>query len=273
MVGLSSEVGRFGWYTTAAVNRIGAVSPAARSRPKITPVVIPESAWGRTMRRIVCQRVPPNEMLTTRNALGTVRRASSEALIITGSVMIPNVSPPAMTLTPNFMKITKAPSPNKPYTTDGIPARLMMAIRMLRVQPVICGVLGEVDGCAYPDGYGKQGSHKCEQHRAQNRRVYPSRFQSVGWEAGDKFPGDRGYALNYDITQNEQDRQHRQYGNQGHHGEPKPLHGFPLADPDIHCFHDRIRSDRLRWRNMNAEATRLITREIKNSKMPIKKST
>jgi hypothetical protein len=76
------------------VNRMGAVSPAARSSPRMTPVNIPGKASGSTIRWIVCQRVPPREMLTVRNACGTDRRASSAVLMMTGSVMIESREPP-----------------------------------------------------------------------------------------------------------------------------------------------------------------------------------
>ncbi len=99
----------------------------------MTPVRMPGSASFRTMRRIVCQRVAPTDILTVRNACGTARRASSEVLMMTGMVMIERVNEAARMLVPNLRKMTKRPRPKRPYTTDGIPARLMMAMRMRRV--------------------------------------------------------------------------------------------------------------------------------------------
>ena len=77
MVASSGEPGRRGRKNAAPVNRMGAVSPAARSRPRITPVRMPGRACGRTMRRMVCHLVPPRLMLTTRKLCGTARSASS----------------------------------------------------------------------------------------------------------------------------------------------------------------------------------------------------
>ena len=134
MVGSNGEVGNRGRKNAAPVKRMGAVSPAARSSPRITPVRIPGSAWGNMIRQIVCQRVAPKETLTTRNSLGTDRKASSQVLMMTGNVMIERVREADRMLVPNFRNRTNKPNPKRPYTTEGIPARLMIAIRITLVQ-------------------------------------------------------------------------------------------------------------------------------------------
>ncbi len=134
MVGARIELGNLGKKNAAAVKRMGAVSPAARSSPRMTPVMIPGNDCGKTILRIVCHLVAPTEILTTRNDCGTARKASSDVLMMTGRVMIDRVKEPANMLVPNLRKITNKPNPNKPYTTDGIPARLIIAIRMALVQ-------------------------------------------------------------------------------------------------------------------------------------------
>ena len=63
---------------------------------------------------MVCQRVPPSEMLTVRKDCGTARRASSAVLMMTGRVMMESVSEAARMLVPNFRKSTNSPSPNSP---------------------------------------------------------------------------------------------------------------------------------------------------------------
>ena len=112
---------------------MGAVSPAARSSPRITPVMMPGSALGSTTLRMVCHFVPPRLMLTVRKLCGTDRSASSAVLMITGSVMIASVSDPARIDDPMPSASTNSPSPNRPYTIDGTPARLMIARRIMRV--------------------------------------------------------------------------------------------------------------------------------------------
>jgi hypothetical protein len=134
IVGSNIEFGNLGRKKAAAVNRIGAVSPAARSNPRITPVMIPGKDCGMTIFRMVCQRVAPTEMLTTLNSCGTALKASSAVLMITGSVIIDRVKDPARILVPNLRKITNIPNPNSPYTTDGIPAKFIIAIRIALVQ-------------------------------------------------------------------------------------------------------------------------------------------
>ena len=100
------DVGKVGRKNAAPVNRIGAVSPAARSSPRMTPVRIPGNASFKTMRRIVCQRVAPREMLTVRNAWGTARKASSAVLMMTGRVMMDRVSDAARMDVPKLRKST-----------------------------------------------------------------------------------------------------------------------------------------------------------------------
>ena len=110
----NGEWGKRGRKKAAPVNRIGAVSPAARSNPRITPVSMPGNASLRTIRLIVCQRVAPSEMLTVRNAWGTERNDSSAVLMMTGKVMIESVKEAARMDVPKFKKMTKRPRPNKP---------------------------------------------------------------------------------------------------------------------------------------------------------------
>ena len=93
---------------------MGAVSPAARPKPRITPVRMPGSAWGSTWWRIVCQREAPRLRLTVRNCCGTARIASSVVLMTTGSVMMPKVSDPARIDVPKPINSTNAPRPKSP---------------------------------------------------------------------------------------------------------------------------------------------------------------
>ena len=107
-------LGKVGRKNAATVNKIGAVSPAARSSPRITPVKIPGSACGKTILRIVCHLVPPKLILTVRKLCGTDRNASSAVLMITGSVMIDSVNEPARIDEPNPSASTNNPNPNSP---------------------------------------------------------------------------------------------------------------------------------------------------------------
>ena len=47
--------------------------------------------------------------------------------------LLVNVSEPARMDVPSCRKSTKRPSPNSPYTTEGMPAKLMIASRIARV--------------------------------------------------------------------------------------------------------------------------------------------
>ncbi len=54
--------------------------------------------------------------------------------MITGRVMIDRVKEADRMLVPKRKKRTNRPSPKSPYTTDGMPARLMIATRIRRVR-------------------------------------------------------------------------------------------------------------------------------------------
>ena len=134
MVASKMDWGRRGRKKTAPVNRIGAVSPAARSSPRMTPVRMPGKASFKTMRRMVCQRVRAERNTHSSKALrnraqclfgGTDndRQGHDRQSKGCGENGCAKVQKTARTI----------PRPNSPYTTDGIPARLMIAIRMVRV--------------------------------------------------------------------------------------------------------------------------------------------
>src|SRR5450759_2368284 len=91
---LSSTDDAGGAEKKAAVNMIGAVSPAARDRPRIEPVTTPGAAAGRTTRYVVRQRDAPSASDAWRRSLGTCRSASSVAVMMTGSVRHASVSDP-----------------------------------------------------------------------------------------------------------------------------------------------------------------------------------
>ena len=100
----------------------------------------------------------------------------------TGRVMIARVIAPARMLTPRCMKMTNAPNPNKPYTTEGMPARLMMAMRIARVQRLSCGVFCQVDRCSDPQRHCQEGRDEGEQDGSKDGGIDPAAFQSIRWE-------------------------------------------------------------------------------------------
>ena len=119
------------------MNRMGAVSPAARETCKITPVKMPLIELGSTIVRIVCQRLAPMFQQASRNVIGTLARASFVLLMITGRVMIASVHEAASTDSPMPANITNAPTPNSACTMLGTPARLTTARLTIRVEPVV----------------------------------------------------------------------------------------------------------------------------------------
>ena len=91
-------------------------------------------AFGSTTARMVCQRVAPMLQHASRNAWGTAARLSRVDTITTGRVMIARVRLAARMLVPKLKNSTKAPTPNRAWTMDGTPARLMIARLMIRVR-------------------------------------------------------------------------------------------------------------------------------------------
>ncbi len=87
--------GRSDFSATAAVNMMGAVSPATLVMPRIEAVRMPENAYGRTAVRMDCHLVAPSAMDASRNPMGTAFRDSSHDVMMTGSTMMARVKPPA----------------------------------------------------------------------------------------------------------------------------------------------------------------------------------
>src|SRR2546430_9058487 len=117
----------------AAVNMMGAVSPATRAIPRIDEVKIPGRAYGKTFFRIVCHLVAPSASEPSRNPFGTARNDSSLAVMIAGRTIKPSVNQPENSETFQPKKITNNPNPNNPNTIDGTPARFRIAIRIKRM--------------------------------------------------------------------------------------------------------------------------------------------
>src|SRR5438093_8614695 len=126
---------------------MGATSPAAREIAKIAPVMIPGMAWGRTILKIVSSFEAPKARLASRRPWGMARRDSSVATITTGRVITASVKeahriegwlqfdPDEGQSRSRFRptKLMKKPTPKRPNTIDGTPARLLTAPRMKRV--------------------------------------------------------------------------------------------------------------------------------------------
>ena len=93
---------------------MGAVSPAARDTCRITPVRMPLIELGRTMVRMVCQRVAPMFQHASRNDIGTAASASRVLVMMTGSVITASVQEAASRHLPRPANSTNAPTPNSP---------------------------------------------------------------------------------------------------------------------------------------------------------------
>ena len=77
-----------------AVNKSGAVSPAARAIARSTPVTRPGKAVGSTILNITRQRGAPRAKADSRKAPGTSRRTTSAERVTTGSIKSANAKAP-----------------------------------------------------------------------------------------------------------------------------------------------------------------------------------
>jgi hypothetical protein len=104
------------------------VSPTARPIPRITAATMPDFAAGSCTCIIVCQCVMPRAKAPSLYWRGKSISDTSDMLIIVGSIIIANIIEPAMILSPGPPRLlriagTTNSKPQKPYTTDGIPAK------------------------------------------------------------------------------------------------------------------------------------------------------
>ena len=113
--------------TVPAVNNIAADSPTTRPTDKITPDNIPGIALGNTTLYNVWNLVEPKAKDASLYPSGTVFKASSVVLIITGNIIIATVRAPDNIEYFKFKTTTKKIPPNNPYIIDGIPAKLSVA--------------------------------------------------------------------------------------------------------------------------------------------------
>ena len=79
---------------------------------------------------MVCHLVAPSASEPSRKPRGTARSDSSLAVMITGRTMKASVNQPAMREMFQPSPMTKMPTPKRPKTMEGTPARLMMASRI-----------------------------------------------------------------------------------------------------------------------------------------------
>lgn len=110
----------------AAVNMIGAVSPAARPMDIIIPVSIEGRAAGSITPHMARHFPAPSPRAPSRYELGTAFRDSSHVRIMVGSISSARVNEPANTLLPSetFIVFIRNASPKSPNTIDGTPARV-----------------------------------------------------------------------------------------------------------------------------------------------------
>ena len=118
-----------------------------------------------------------------------------------------SVSAAEMMLMPNLKNRTNNPSPNRPYTTEGTPARLMIAMRMRRVHQLSCRVFGKVDARGDAERNGEDGGAEHQVEGPDDGGQDAARAHPVARHGGQEFPGDRRDPFDGDIDDDAQDGQ------------------------------------------------------------------
>jgi hypothetical protein len=122
----------------AAVNIIGAVSPTALPIERIAPVIMPDTAFGKTTLSVVVHFEAPRDNEASRKEFGTALRASSVVDMTIGRHITPRVSAPDKTETPKFKTLQKKAKPKSPNTMEGNPANVLVPVLIKLVKrPVV----------------------------------------------------------------------------------------------------------------------------------------
>jgi len=98
MVCMPSRGSRLKFFWAPAASATIMVSPIARDMPSTTAAATPDSAAGRTTRRLVCIRLAPIAKEPWRIACGTAENESSDSEAIVGMIITPSTSPAARAL-------------------------------------------------------------------------------------------------------------------------------------------------------------------------------
>ncbi len=109
---------------------IAIVSPRARPTPRMMAATMPDRAAGTVTPTIVCHRVAPSASDPSRYSLGTARMASSAMFVMVGSTITARTTDAEASPKPVLpgmekrlrVRGTNTTMPNRPYTTEGMPA-------------------------------------------------------------------------------------------------------------------------------------------------------
>ena len=134
----ASEKGNGRFTEFPHTRTIAIASPRARPIPRTTPVIIPDFAAGTVTLKIVWILLAPSAKEEFLYCCGTARNELSLILITVGKIIIANtitadnkLAPPVNRWSGSFLKINCSnlyipgfiiKIPNKPYTTEGMPA-------------------------------------------------------------------------------------------------------------------------------------------------------
>ena len=163
----------------APVNRIGAVSPAARETCRITPVRIPLIELGRTTVRIVCQRLAPMFQQASRNAIGTLASASRVLVIMTGSVITASVQDAASTDFPMSPRQHERPDAKQAMDDARHAGKIDHGQIHDPRKPVVAGIFVEINAGQHSDRRRGQQRQDDQAKSADQRRPNAARRHVV----------------------------------------------------------------------------------------------
>ena len=100
---------------------IGAVSPAARARPRSEPVRSPLQDCGRITAQMICDSLKPKPAAASTYWRGSALIRSIRAMVTVGKIMAASRMPPVSHDFPQPHHLTKTTKPKIPKTMEGRP--------------------------------------------------------------------------------------------------------------------------------------------------------
>ena len=178
---------------------------------------------GRTMVRMVCQRVAPRFQQASRNDIGTAARASRVLVMITGSVITARVQEAASSERPIRANSTKAPTPNRRVHDAGHAGQVHHRQVDDPREPVVAGVFVEIHAREDAHRGGHQSESSTRKNVPTNGAQTPAGRHAVVRVFQDERQRQRGPGLDDQVSQ---DRQHGDDQGHGHGHEDILGDGF-----------------------------------------------
>ena len=244
----------------------------------MTPVMMPGSACGSTIRLTPCQRVPPRLALTVLNSIGTARNASSAARDHHRQRHDRQGERAGQDRCPEAEEDHEHPQPEQPVH-DRRNARQVHQRQADRAgQFGVPRIFGKIDRPADAERDRDHGGGERQDERAHDGRPDAARLHAVARHPEDEIPADRRDPLHHHHADHVEDGHHHHQRGRGEERIAGALDEIAALRvrrnglwPSSHS-HQRS-PPRRRFLKMADVAARLIRKVIRKRMMPIPNST